>query len=87
MVKRLLKRQFVSSASYALRASLGTRFTRTQVTPRSSALNAAVEDDQMFQMVIPTSQSLQRMQSSKIETKRRIQTNASAGRLSKTACL
>ncbi|PTA89139.1 hypothetical protein CWM66_18715 [Kosakonia sp. H7A] len=47
------------------RASLGTRFTRTQVTPRSSALNAVVEDAQMFQMVIPTPQSLQRMQSSK----------------------
>ncbi|ECA5023922.1 hypothetical protein EWG06_10320 [Salmonella enterica subsp. enterica serovar Virchow] len=43
----------------ALRASLGTRFTRTQVTPRSSALNADVEDAQMFQMVIPTPQSLQ----------------------------
>ncbi|NIE53009.1 hypothetical protein F3J41_13245 [Pantoea sp. Ap-870] len=42
-----------------MRASLGTRFTRTQVTPRSSALNAVVEDAQMFQMVIPTSQSLQ----------------------------
>ncbi|OWS77063.1 hypothetical protein CBW22_02730 [Pantoea sp. VS1] len=62
MVKKLFKRQCVSAASYALRASLGTRFTRTQVTPRSSALNAAVEDAQMF---IPTSQSLQRMQSSK----------------------
>ncbi|MBJ9136111.1 hypothetical protein [Citrobacter farmeri] len=60
MVKELLKRQCVSSASYALRASLGTRFTRTQVTPRSSALNAVVEDAQMFQMVIPTPQSSQR---------------------------
>jgi hypothetical protein len=41
----------------ALRASLGTRFTRTQVTPRSSAHNAVVEDAQMFQMVIPTPQN------------------------------
>ncbi|WP_040264659.1 hypothetical protein [Serratia symbiotica] len=67
----LLKWQYVSAAGCALRASLGTRFTRTQVTPRSSALNAVVEDAQMCQMVIPTPQSLQRMQSSKIrdETK------------------
>ncbi|WP_072066000.1 hypothetical protein [Erwinia piriflorinigrans] len=59
LVKLSLKRQCVSSASYALRASLGTRFTRTQVTPRSSALNAVVEDAQMCQMVIPTPQSSQ----------------------------
>lgn len=39
-----LKWQYVSAAGCALRASLGTRFTRTQVTPRSSALNAYVED-------------------------------------------
>jgi len=72
MVEMLLKRQCVSADRYALRASLGTRFTRTQVTPRSSALNAVVEDAQMCQMVIPAPQSLQRMQSSKIrgETKR-----------------
>ncbi|EDS7818025.1 hypothetical protein GQT34_001158 [Salmonella enterica] len=55
------KWQCVSSASYALRASLGTRFTRTQVTPRSSALNAVVED---AQMVIPTPQSSQRQAAS-----------------------
>ncbi|AWE47594.1 hypothetical protein GL62_09020 [Salmonella enterica subsp. enterica] len=59
MVKKLSKWQCVSSASYALRASLGTRFTRAQVTPRSSALNAVVEYAQMFQMVIPTPQSSQ----------------------------
>jgi len=41
------------------RASLGTRFTRTQVTQRSSAFNANVEDAQMFQMVIPALQSSQ----------------------------
>ncbi|WP_447868508.1 hypothetical protein [Rahnella aceris] len=40
----LLKWQYVSAAGCALRASLGARFTRTQVTPRSSALNAYVED-------------------------------------------
>jgi len=39
-----LKWQYVSAAGCALRASLGTRFTRSQVTPRSSALNAFVED-------------------------------------------
>ena len=39
-----MKGQYVSAAGYALRASLGTRFTRSQVTPRSSALNAFVED-------------------------------------------
>jgi hypothetical protein len=44
MVEMLLKWQYVSAAGCALRASLGTRFTRTQVTPRSSALNAYVED-------------------------------------------
>lgn len=64
MVEMLLKWQYVSAAGCALRASLGTRFTRTQVTPRSSAFNAVVEDAQMFQMVIPTTQSSQRMQTS-----------------------
>jgi hypothetical protein len=44
MVEMLLKWQYVSAAGCALRASLGTRFTRTQVTPRSSALNAYVEN-------------------------------------------
>ncbi|PTA95533.1 hypothetical protein CRX67_01060 [Enterobacteriaceae bacterium A-F18] len=45
----------------ALRASLGTRFTRTQVTPRFSAHNAVVEN---AQMVILTPQNSQRMQPS-----------------------
>lgn len=44
MVGMSLTGQYASAASYALRASLGTRFTRTQVTPRSSALNAFVEN-------------------------------------------
>ena len=44
MVGMSLKWQYVSAAGCALRASLGTRFTRSQVTPRSSALNAFVED-------------------------------------------
>ena len=44
MVEMSLKWQYVSAAGCALRASLGTRFTRPQVTPRSSALNAYVED-------------------------------------------
>jgi len=36
MVEMLLKWQYVRAAGCALRASLGTRFTRTQVTQRSS---------------------------------------------------
>jgi len=44
MVEMSLKWQYVSAADCALRASLGTRFTRPQVTSRSSALNAYVED-------------------------------------------
>ncbi|MDS4036822.1 hypothetical protein RKI04_11205 [Citrobacter amalonaticus] len=56
----MLKRQCVSSASNALRASLGIRFTHTQVTTRSSALNTVVEDAKMFQMVISTPQNSQR---------------------------
>ncbi|PQK77164.1 hypothetical protein CG428_08835 [Pantoea ananatis] len=65
-----LKVQCVSADRNALRASLGTRFTRTQVTPRSSAFNAIVENAQMFQMVIPTTQISQRMQTSSDVRKR-----------------
>jgi hypothetical protein len=61
LVNLTLKVQCVSADRYALRASLGTRFTRTQVTPRSSAFNANVEDAQMFQMVIPALQSSQQL--------------------------
>ncbi|TNL02347.1 hypothetical protein CYD30_27055 [Kosakonia cowanii] len=60
-----------------MRASLGTRFTRTQVTPRSSAFNAVVEDAQMFQMVIPSTQSSQRMQTSS-DVRRRNKTGSRA---------
>ena len=58
--KKVVEMAVRQLCSYALRASLGTRFTRAQVTPRSSALNAVVEDAQMFQMVISTLQSSQR---------------------------
>lgn len=39
----LLKWLFVSTTGRALRASLGTRFTRSQVTPRSLAFSTNVK--------------------------------------------
>ncbi|MFQ6249397.1 hypothetical protein ACLMPM_24335 [Yersinia enterocolitica] len=42
-VEMSLKWLFVSTAGRALRASLGTRFTRSQVTPRSLAFSTNVK--------------------------------------------
>ncbi|WP_145476924.1 hypothetical protein [Yersinia similis] len=52
-----MKWQNVSAAGHALRASLGTRFTRSQVTPRTFALNAYVKNAKYFNWQTHRSQS------------------------------